>query len=98
MASNPLFELHGHGQSIWFDTISRSLVASGGLQRLIDDYAVVGVTSNPTIFEKAISGSAEYDDDIRTLAEAGHRAPAIFERLATDDIRNACDILLPVYT
>ena len=97
MASNPLFELHGQGQSIWFDTISRSLVASGGLQRLIDGYAVVGVTSNPTIFEKAISGSAEYDDDIRMLAEAGHRAPAIFERLATDDIRNACDILLPVY-
>jgi transaldolase/glucose-6-phosphate isomerase len=97
MASNPLFELHGHGQSIWFDTISRSLVASGGLQRLIDGYAVVGVTSNPTIFEKAISGSAEYDADLRTLAAAGHRAPAIFERLATDDIRNACDILLPVY-
>ena len=97
MASNPLFELHGQGQSIWFDTISRSLVASGGLQRLIDDYAVVGVTSNPTIFEKAISGSAEYDDDIRMLAAAGHCAPAIFERLATDDIRNACDILLPRY-
>jgi transaldolase/glucose-6-phosphate isomerase len=97
MANNPLFELHGQGQSIWFDTISRSLVASGGLQRLIDGYAVVGVTSNPTIFEKAISGSAEYDDDIRMLAAAGHRAPAIFERLATDDIRNACDILLPVY-
>jgi transaldolase len=97
MAKNPLFELHGHGQSIWFDTISRSLVSSGGLQRLIDGYAVVGVTSNPTIFEKAISGSAEYDDDIRMLAQAGHRAPAIFERLATDDIRNACDILLPRY-
>jgi transaldolase len=97
MTTNPLFELHQYGQSIWFDTISRSLVVTGGLQKLIDDYAVVGVTSNPTIFEKAISGSADYDDDIRALADANLRAPAIFERLATDDIRNACDILRPVY-
>lgn len=97
MAKNALFELRDYGQSIWYDTISRSLVATGGLQKLIDDYAVVGVTSNPTIFEKAIAGSADYDDDIRALADANLRAPAIFERLATDDIRNACDILRPVY-
>jgi transaldolase len=97
MTKNPLFELQQYGQSIWFDTISRSLVVSGGLQQLIDDYAVVGVTSNPTIFEKAISGSADYDADIRTLAEAGHRAPQIYERLATDDIRQACDVLRPLY-
>src|SRR5438552_850225 len=97
MAKNPLFELQQYGQSIWFDTISRSLVVTGGLQQLIDDYAVVGVTSNPTIFEKAIAGSADYDADIRGLAEAGHRAPQIYERLATDDIRQACDVLRPRY-
>ena len=97
MAKNPLFELQHYGQSIWFDTISRSLVVRGGLQQLVDDYAVVGVTSNPTIFEKAISSSADYDDDIRTLADAQLSIPAIFERLATDDIRNACDILRPIY-
>ncbi|MBK9711879.1 MAG: transaldolase [Kouleothrix sp.] len=97
MAKNPLFELGGYGQSIWFDTISRSLVVSGGLQKLVEDYAVVGVTSNPTIFEKAIAGSADYDDDIRALAAEGKTAPQIFERLATDDIRQACDVLRPIY-
>lgn len=95
--TNPLFELGTYGQSIWFDTISRDLIASGRLRQLIDEYAVVGVTSNPTIFEKAIAGSADYDDDIRALAGAGQDAPAIFERLATDDIRAACDVLMPVY-
>lgn len=97
MAKNPLFELSAYGQSIWFDTISRSLVVSGGLQKLVEDYAVVGVTSNPTIFEKAIAGSADYDDDIRALAAEGKTAPQIFERLATDDIRQACDVLRPIY-
>jgi transaldolase len=97
MAKNVLFELHAYGQSVWFDTISRDLLVSGGLQELIDDYAVVGVTSNPTIFEKAIAGSADYDDDIRILAAAGQNAPQIFERLATDDIRAACDVLMPLY-
>src|SRR5262249_14296914 len=97
MAKNPLFELREYGQSIWYDSISRSMITSGRLQELIDDYAVVGVTSNPTIFEKAIGGSADYDADIRTLSEAGHRAPQIYERLATDDIRRACDVLRPLY-
>jgi transaldolase len=97
MAKNPLFELREHGQSIWSDSISRSMITSGQLQQLIEDYAVVGVTSNPTIFEKAIAGSADYDDDIRALTEAGHRAPQIYERLATDDIRRACDVLRPLY-
>jgi transaldolase/glucose-6-phosphate isomerase len=97
MAKNPLFELRTHGQSVWYDSISRSMITSGKLQELIDAYAVVGVTSNPTIFEKAISGSADYDDDIRELASAGHRAPQIYERLATDDVRRACDVLRAVY-
>src|SRR4051812_41610465 len=97
MTTNPLFELHGHGQSIWFDTISRGLINSGGLQELIDSYAVVGVTSNPTIFEKAIGGSADYDEEIRALSETGQPAERVFEQLATDDVRQACDVLAPVY-
>jgi transaldolase len=97
MAKNPLFQLQDYGQSVWFDSIGRSLITTGGLQRLIDQYAVVGVTSNPTIFDKAISGSADYDEDIRSLAGLGQSAPQIFEKLATDDVRMACDVLRPVY-
>jgi len=94
---DPLFKLREYGQSIWFDTLSRKLVTSGRLQKLIDEYAVVGVTSNPTIFDKAISGSADYDEDIRQLAKAGWSAPQIYEKLVTEDVRMACDVLRPVY-
>ena len=97
MPLNPLFELQQHGQSVWFDSIGRSLIRSGGLRTLMDQYAVVGVTSNPTIFDKAITGSADYDEEIRSLASLGQRPPQIFEKLATDDIRMACDVLRPVY-
>ena len=97
MPKNPLFELQQHGQSVWYDSIGRSLIRSGGLRTLVDDYAVVGVTSNPTIFDKAISGSADYDEDIRALAGIGQSAPQLFEKLATDDVRMACDVLRPVY-
>ena len=97
MTKNRLFELGAYGQSIWYDSISRRLITSGGLQKLLDEYAVVGVTSNPTIFEKAIGGSTDYDEDIRALSKAGHRAPQIYERLATDDVRMACDVLRPLY-
>jgi transaldolase len=97
MPKNPLFELQPYGQSVWYDSIGRSLIRSGRLQELVSEYAVVGVTSNPTIFDKAISGSLDYDDDIRDLARLGQSAPQIFEKLATDDIRTACDVLRPVY-
>lgn len=97
MAKKTLFQLQDYGQSVWFDSIGRSLITTGGLQRLIDQYAVVGVTSNPTIFDKAISGSADYDEDIRSLAGLGQSAPQIFEKLATDDVRMACNVLRPVY-
>lgn len=97
MRHKSLFALHRQGQSPWFDSISRGMVQSGRLQELVDDYGILGVTSNPTIFEKALAGSADYDDDIRALAEGGPDAAAIFERLATDDIRAACDVLLPLY-
>lgn len=97
MANAALFALRDHGQSIWYDSISRELVVSGGLRKLIDEYAVVGVTSNPTIFEKAFSGSDDYDDDIRSLAEAGNNADQIYEKLATDTIRLACDAFAQIY-
>ena len=97
MTKNPLFQLQDFGQSVWYDSIGRSLITSGGLRTLIDQYAVVGVTSNPTIFDKAITGSADYDEEIRQLAGLGQRPSQIFEKLATDDIRMACDVLQPVY-
>ncbi|MBN1246799.1 MAG: transaldolase [Anaerolineae bacterium] len=97
MSKNPLFDLQQYGQSVWYDSIGRSLIESGGLRSLIDRYAVVGVTSNPTIFDKAISGSSDYDEDIQRLAGLGQSAPQIFEKLATDDVRMACDILRPTY-
>lgn len=97
MAPNPLFELSEQGQSVWYDSISRSIINSGALKRMVDEYAVVGVTSNPTIFEKALGGSADYDEDIRQLTDSGLDASAVFERVATDDIRYACDVLLPMY-
>ncbi|HMM43263.1 MAG TPA: transaldolase family protein, partial [Thermomicrobiales bacterium] len=67
MARNPLQQLAGYGQSVWYDNLSRDLIEGGGLQALIDDKGVVGVTSNPTIFDKAISGSDLYDDQILRL-------------------------------
>jgi transaldolase len=91
-----LRRLHALGQSIWLDSISRSLISSGGLQQLADE-GLLGMTSNPTIFEKAITGSADYDAQLRGLAEAGKSAPQVFEGLAVKDIQDAADVLRPVY-
>lgn len=85
------------GQSIWLDTISRSMITGGELSSLIDDVGIRGVTSNPTIFEKAISGSADYDSQIAELAQQGHSDAEIFEALEVEDIRNACDLFRPLY-
>jgi transaldolase/transaldolase/glucose-6-phosphate isomerase len=84
------------GQSIWLDNISRDLISSGGLQRLVD-LGLLGVTSNPTIFEKAITGSGDYDAQLRDLARAGKSPAEIFEALAVRDIQQAADVLRPVY-
>jgi transaldolase len=84
------------GQSIWYDHIRRALIDSGELQELIDD-GVMGITSNPSIFEKAISGSADYDEAIRALAAEGKSAEAIYEILAIEDIQRAADMLRPIY-
>lgn len=91
-----LHELQKLGQSVWLDYISRSLISSGGLTDLVRK-GVRGVTSNPTIFEKAIAGSADYDDELKRLASAGKSAAEIYDALVTEDIRNAADALRPVY-
>ncbi|MBI5876176.1 MAG: transaldolase [Chloroflexi bacterium] len=92
---NPLLELKAQGQSVWLDYIRRDLITSGELQRLIDGDGVAGVTSNPSIFEKAITSSADYDPVIKRTA--GQPATAIFDALAIDDVRAACDVFAPVY-
>jgi transaldolase len=89
--TNPLVRLGELGQSPWYDYITRDLVASGELRRLIRDDGLRGMTSNPTIFEKAVAGSAAYDADIRRLSERGRSAAEIFETLAVADVRAACD-------
>ncbi|GAC1328036.1 MAG: hypothetical protein NVSMB17_02920 [Candidatus Dormibacteria bacterium] len=95
--SNPLFQLKGLGQSVWYDDITRSLVRDGGLQKLREDRAVVGVTTNPSIFEKAIGGSDEYDEDLRRLSEQGASPEDIFMDLALDDVSHALDVLADEY-
>jgi transaldolase len=95
--SNPLVRLGALGQSPWYDFITRDLIRSGTLGRLISDDGLLGMTSNPTIFEKAIAGSSDYDDDIRRLTADGLTPAAIFEQLAVADVRSACDAFLPVY-
>ncbi|HET7239939.1 MAG TPA: transaldolase [Gemmatimonadales bacterium] len=89
--TNPLVRLGELGQSPWYDYITRDLVTSGELRRLIRDDGLRGMTSNPTIFEKAIAGSAAYDADIRRLSEQGRSTAEIFEALAVADVRAACD-------
>ena len=91
-----LHELAELGQAIWIYYISRSLITSGELQELVDQ-GLRGVTSNPSIFEKAIAGSADYDEDLNRLVRAGRSVAEIYEDLAMADIRSAADILRPVY-
>jgi len=97
MAKNPLQQLADFGQSVWYDNLSRELIESGELQALIDNSGVVGVTSNPSIFDKAISGSADYDEQIRELADAGRTTDEVYEELVIRDIQQAADILRPVW-
>jgi transaldolase len=91
-----LHELGELGQSIWLDYIRRSLITSGELQSLIDQ-GLRGVTSNPSIFEKAIAGSGDYDEDLRRLVGGGKTVEGIYEALVMEDIQLAADLLRPVY-
>ena len=94
--SNSLQEVQRLGQSIWYDNISRELLASGEIESLIRQ-GVTGLTSNPTIFEKAISGSADYDDVLSAAAREGLDTKDAYERLAMEDIRAVADLLRPTY-
>jgi transaldolase len=95
---NPLLTIENeYGQSIWMDNLSRDILTSGELAVLIKTRGVLGITSNPAIFEKAIVGNAIYDTEIVTGIKAGKSLNDIYESLVFTDIRHACDILLPVY-
>src|SRR4051794_9290657 len=95
---NPVKELEKHGQAVWLDFLARGFIAKGDLKRLIDTDGVKGVTSNPSIFEKAIGSSDEYDAPIGKALKRGDRSVAdLFEAVAVEDIQNAADVLRPVY-
>jgi transaldolase len=97
MATNHLLEIKQFGQSIWMDNLTRDLVKSGELKEMVETKGICGITSNPAIFEKAISGNVIYDADIEAGIKAKLPTYKIYESLVFDDIRNACDILRPVY-
>ncbi len=96
-AQNPLVALVAEGQSIWLDYITRDLVRGGELKRLIEEDGLRGLTSNPTIFEKAIGAGDAYDAQIKGLVAQDQGALDIFETVAATDVREACDLFLPVY-
>jgi transaldolase len=94
---NPTQQLHALGQSLWLDNITRDLLTSGTLKRYIDELAVTGLTSNPTIFDHAIKSSAAYDAAIREKLAAGKLGEALFFELALEDITRAADLFRPVH-
>ncbi|MBI2963323.1 MAG: transaldolase [Deltaproteobacteria bacterium] len=95
--ANPLIRLQLLGQSPWHDNISRRLLTSGALKKMVADGDITGLTSNPTIFEQAIASSTDYDEDLERLAREGKSAEQIFDALAVADIRDAADVLAPVF-
>ena len=97
MSNNPLIQLHTVGQSIWLDQMRRSLLNTGGLRKLIDNDGLRGLTSNPTIFEKAISDSQDYAEQIASLARAGSSVSHIYEEIVVQDIGAAADAFRGVY-
>jgi transaldolase len=98
MSNNPLQKLSSLGQSVWLDLIRRNMLTPGGeMQKLIEKDGVRGVTSNPAIFEKAINGSSDYDNEIRALGKQGKNTTEIYESLAIDDVGRAADYFRPLY-
>lgn len=97
MKDNPLKKVAALGQSVWLDYIRRDLIASGDLRRLIEEDGLRGMTSNPSIFEKAITGSHDYDDDIRALVLEAKGVEAIYEALSQRDVQSAADEFRPLY-
>jgi len=94
---NPLQQLKNYGQSVWYDNIDRTQLISGDFQRLLDEDGVVGVTANPTIFQKSISHSSAYDEQITHLIAEGKGTGEIYEALIIQDIRTVADLLRPIY-
>jgi transaldolase/glucose-6-phosphate isomerase len=97
MKENPLLKLQSFGQSIWMDYIRRHMMTSGELKRLIEEDGLRGVTSNPSIFEKAIAGSHDYDDAIRAMALEGKSVEETYQILTVEDIQRAADLFRPIY-
>src|SRR3954452_25259233 len=97
MSRTPLEELSELGQSVWIDFLSRELIESGDLERLIREDSVVGITSNPTIFQKAMASGDAYDEQMREVLEDETDGKEVFLKLAVEDVRRACDILRPVW-
>jgi transaldolase len=97
MANSRLHELAEHGVAVWFDTLSRDLVRTGDLKKMMDEDAVTGVTSNPTIFQKALSQGDAYDDQLKACLDETDDPKEIFFRLALDDIREALGVLRPAW-
>src|ERR1700754_1356752 len=96
MTQNPnLAALSAAGVSVWLDDLSRNRLQTGNLQNLIDTKSVVGVTTNPSIFQAALSKGTAYDDQVKELAERGADVDATIRTVTTDDVRNACDVLRP---
>ena len=97
MNGNPLLKVYTFGQSIWLDLLRRGMVASGELERLIDEDGLRGMTSNPTIFDKAIGGSQDYEEAIRSLTLEGKSVEEIYEALTLEDVQRAADEFRPLY-
>lgn len=97
MENNPLLNLEKLGQSIWMDFIRRDMIVSGELAQRVNDDGVSGITSNPSIFEKAIAGSHDYDESVRALSLEGKSTEEIYRTLTIDDIRQAADVFRPVF-
>src|ERR687895_984160 len=97
MAKSPLHELSEHGQSVWIDFLSRNMLRTGELERMMRDDAVVGVTSNPTIFQKAISAGDAYNEQLREVLKEERDPKEVFIQLAARDVAGALDLLRRVW-
>ncbi len=97
MNNNPLLRLREYGQSIWLDFLSRKIMRSGELKKLIEEDGLLGMTSNPSIFNKSISGGEFYDEEIKSMIDKGKEPSEIYETIAIKDVQDAADIFRPVY-
>lgn len=95
--SNPLLQLKEQGQSVWYDNIDRAQLVSGEFKRMMDEDGIVGVTANPTIFEKSISSGHAYDEQMKQLITEGKDTDSIYDAVIIQDIRTVADLLRPIY-